>query len=149
VEIVDRSELSWIGAEVADEIRLGKPTQREIETLKSRKDLPYGSSDPNDIGWLGKGPRATYPLTIEYTACEQLELLIDAIERAVVNTAFMEDELVKSLVLDDQSLGRIEFQADDESGTSRIIDRQTVDRRLASARRLLGLLTGVREEVRK
>lgn len=98
---------------------------------------------------LKKGPRATFPVTVEYQPSEQLELLIDAVKQAVVNTANMEHELVNFLEKDEKGPKRIEFYTDDPNVGPKPIDGRSVIARQDGAKRLNALIEELRKEIRK
>lgn len=147
-KVLSESRLDWITSQVSEEIRIGKTIQRQIETLKDVQESGFATFGDN-VGNFKKGPKATYAVTVEYTSEERLELLIDSVRRAVVNTADMEDYLVRFCESDENRPSKIEFHSDESGKQPRLIDRQALVTRFDATRILAELLESLRSEIRR
>lgn len=147
--ILEEKGLSWVTAQVAEQIRIGKTIQKEIETLREGKESFLHRLVEDDPSRLRKGQKATFPITVEYQPSEQLELLIDAVKQTIVNTADMEHELIGFIEKDDKSPKKIEFYSDDLNTEPKLINRGTIGARLDSTKRLQSLLENLRKEISK
>jgi len=144
-----RVGLEWVADQVVQEVRVGKTIQREVETFKGNR-LPADSLDPNSREYspqFRRGPKATFPVTEEYRPSERLRLVLDAIERAVVNTADMEHEVLERL---GSTLGIIEgisFSVEEDAGESIQLDSQRSASRIEAGRKLSRLIDELRGEI--
>ncbi len=146
VKMLDEKGLEWVTAQVAEQIRIGKTIQREIETLKEVRDTGFFTVDDYPSR-LKRGPKATFAVTVDYEPSERLELLIDAIKQAVVNTADMEHHLIEFCERDEKSPKKIEFRNDEPRNEPKPINRQAIAVRLDSAKKLGELLEALRKEI--
>src|SRR5688500_10202966 len=130
-DMINQLGLGWISAQVQEQLQLGKTIQREIETLKESDLKMFQLTGDEYRSQLKKGPKAIFPVTVNYEPSERLLLLIDAIEQAIVNTAEMEHHLFKCFDWQKENLeGRIEFHSEDPNIQSKSIDKITAERRL-------------------
>lgn len=85
--------LDWVCDQVQDEMRLGKLERKEVETVKELRstDAP---KQPSLGKPMGKGRKETLMTVGEFSPRELLRMLIDAMERAVVDTGDLEEEVV-------------------------------------------------------
>ena len=93
VDILNNNGLDWVAAQVAEHIRIGKTIQKEIDTLKEER-YPQLFSDDDFQSRFRKGSRDTFPVVIDYEPRERLELLLNAIEKVVLDTAQIESEIL-------------------------------------------------------
>lgn len=145
-EILDKSGLGWILSQVEEEIRTGKTREVEIETLKSRRITAPLFED--HLWEFTEGPRGTFPAPGEYSLAERLELLIDAIEQAIVNIAEMEHHIVTFFANRVDHWQGLEFFGDDES-QSVAVSALSSSSRLEHARNLKRLINALRQEMKK
>ena len=114
MEMLAENKLDWIVEQVNQQVQLGKTIIKETETLKHQeKEFSQLYEDDVYIPKVKKGPKAKFPVTEDYTPNEKLNLLLDAIEQAIVNTAEMENHLIEYF---DSSLKKwdgIDFYADE------------------------------------
>jgi|GEM_PF-6423024 len=145
--ILSENGLVWIISQVEEQIRLGKTVEREIETLKDVRETGLQSSS-SSLSNLKKGPRAKFPVTESYSSPEQLKVMIDAIERAVLDSATMENHLAAFMENSDGNrIREIQFY-DEEAGIKRqSIERGRADMRIGHAKHLKGLLDTLRKEI--
>ena len=144
--MLNENGLEWVTAQVTEQIRIGKTIHREIETLKEVRDTGFFTFDDYPSR-LKKGPKATFTVTVDYESSERLELLIDAIKQAVVNTAEMEHHLVEFCEQDEKSPKKIEFRNDEPRSESKPINRQAITVRIDSTKKLGELLEALRKEI--
>ena len=78
--------------QVIDEIAQGR--QIVYKTVASRKGEQQLQRAEGDEVQFERGTRRQYAETLEYSAHERLDLLLDAVSRAIVDTARIDDELV-------------------------------------------------------
>jgi hypothetical protein len=145
-EIVHSSGLGWIIEQVKDEIRVGRNIDEEtVQGFSSDEEPRLFPFDPGSE-YLKAGPRAKFPVVREYSACERVILLIEAIDRAVADTAQMEAEVLTRLSspeIKDAGLG----VADDDQELIATIDRTSVLERAKTAAKLKSLLKELIKEV--
>jgi len=146
VGILNQNGLEWVTAQVAEQIRIGKTIQREIETLQEVRGrglftvADYSSQ-------LKKGPKATFPVTVDYEPPERLRLLIDAVEQAVVNTASMEHHLSEYFEREGRDWQGIRFYADEPASEPKSLDKRSGASRFENSRKLKELLDALRQEI--
>jgi hypothetical protein len=147
IKIINDNGLGWVAEQVSEQIRIGKTIQREIETLKEGKGLPLFSTVDDYSSKLIKGPRVTFPVTVEYQPNERLELLINAVRQTIVDTADMEHYLVSFLEKNDDAPARIQFYLDEPNSEPKSIGAETIAIRHESSKRLNGLLESLQKEI--
>jgi hypothetical protein len=91
-DILRTAQLDWLVDEALAEIRRGKPKAKKVRVPESSEFLLI-DEDPEPA----RGRSATFVESIEYSHLEQLEILISALERAVVAPTFMEGEIASVL----------------------------------------------------
>lgn len=137
--------LEWVMVQVLDQINLGKVVEREIETLKETRHDFFAMEIPERITY-GKGPKATYPVTIPYTSAEQLDLLIKAIEQAVVNTELMEERIQESFQNIGPEWDGIVFRPEETSNRENVVAK--IDhQRQENSEQLKWLLESIHSEI--
>lgn len=146
VRVLNRNGLEWITAQVGEQVRIGKTIQRKIETLEEVRG-PSLFNVADYPGRLKKGPKATFPVTVDYEPPERLRLLIDAVEQAVVNTASMECHLSDYFETEGQGWQGIRFYADEPASEPKSLDKRSAASRLKNSRKLKGLLDLLRREI--
>ncbi len=149
IKILNENGLAWVVEQVNEQIRIGKTIQREIETLKEGKEMSLFSTIDDYSSKLTKGPKATFPVTVEYQQSERLELLINAVKQSIVATADMEHHLASFTEKDDETPKKFLFYADEPGIEPKSIGTETIRSRYESSRRLNGLLESLRKEVSK
>jgi hypothetical protein len=147
-DMVNQIGLEWVIAQVAEQIRLWKTVEKEIETLRETRTERTLFTVNEYRSEFRKGPKATFPVTVEYSSRERLSLLIDAIEQAVVNTADMEHHLLNFFDKATEKWdGVIQFYSEEPDIRPRSIDKRVSASRLESSRRLRQLLDNLRQEI--
>lgn len=147
--ILNENGMEWVSLQVAEQIRIGKTIQREIETLKEGKSAHSFYEFDNYSSKLTKGPKATFPVTVEYQPDEQLELLINAIKRAIVDTAEMEQHLFSFIKENTEKSESILFYTDEPNSEPKFIGAEKIESRIGQVKRLSELLEALRKEISK
>jgi hypothetical protein len=145
--MLDENGMGWVTQQVLEQIRIGKTIQREIETLKEGRSAPLFSTIDDYSSKLTRGPKVTFPVTIAYQPYEQLELLINAIKRAIVDTAEMEQHLMSFVQKQDEAPKRILFYADEPNSEPKPISADENEARYQPSKRLNELLESLRKEI--
>lgn len=83
--------LSWVAAQIQDQVRAGKPTTRMV----APRAAPTLDRFADEITETRRPRRERLAATEPYSAEERLALALDALERAVIHTADMELEVTK------------------------------------------------------
>ena len=140
LEMLNSINLGWVTTQVEEQIRLGRTVAKEIETLKENpRRLDMFPPDQNSVSFA-KGPKATFPITVDYQPPERLRLLVDAIEQVVINTADMEKHLIDFFGHERDNWSGISFQSEDSNSLSIVIDTKSASLRLEAANRLRSLI---------
>jgi hypothetical protein len=148
-KILNENGLGWVTEQVNEQIRNGKTIQREIETLKEGKEMPLFATFDDYPRKLTRGPKATFPVTVEYQPSERLELLIDAIRQSIVDTADMEHNLVSFTEKADETPKKFLFYSDEPNSEPILISAETIRLRHINSKRLNELLTSLQREISK
>lgn len=149
IKILNDNGLGWVAEQVNEQIRIGKTIQREIETLKEGKGMPLFATVDDYSSKLTRGPKATFPVTVEYQPSERLELLINAVRQAIVDTADMEHHLVSFTEKNDETPKKIQFYIDEPNSEPKSISAETIRLRHKNAKRLNELLASLQKEISK
>jgi hypothetical protein len=96
---------------------------------------------------LIRGPKATFPITVDYSQKEALLLLIDAIEHVVVNTAEMENQIFNTLTKEIEKLGEVGFYSEEPNIKAKEVSRRMLEDRIKRCRLLKQQLDSLRKEV--
>ncbi len=147
--ILEENGMEWVSQQVSEQIRIGKTIQREIETLKEGKDAPLFSTIDDYSSKLMRGPKATFPVTVEYQPYEQLDLLINAIKQVIVETAEMEQHLISFFEQHDNASKKILFYTDEPGGEPKSISKDEMQRRYQHSKKINELIETLRMEIRK
>lgn len=148
-KILNDNGLGWVTEQVNEQIRIGKTIQREIETLKEGKEMPLFATFGDYSSKLTKGPKVTFPVTVEYQPSERLELLINATRQSIVDTADMEYHLVSFSEKVDETPKEFLFYADESNSEPKLISAETARLRHINSKRLNELLTSLQQEIHK
>ena len=137
--------LDWVAAQVAEQISLGRPVEREIETLRMGRESPQLVM--GEVFVPQRGPKASFTVTEPYKPPERLALLIDGIEEAIVKSSNIEVEAIKYLSEEDHSPPEVQFYPDEPGSEARSISMATATIRQHNSHKLKGLLEEVRREI--
>jgi hypothetical protein len=121
--------------QVIDELAQGK--QIVYKTVPSRKGERQLQRAEGDEVQLGRGARRQYSETLEYSPHERLELLLEAIDRAIFDTARIDNELVKQF-------GSIRFIPEQEAERVRSFEPGALQAQTVAIERLRVLITDFR-----
>ena len=147
VDILNQNRLAWVVAQVEEQIRLGKTTEKEIDTLKEGRGEFELFTIEDYPSRLRKGPKATFPVTVDYQPPERLALLLDAVERVIVNTVDMENHLIEYFGKEVDNWIGVEFYSETPNSVPNRIGKETVVSRLENGRQLKHLLDAMRKEI--
>lgn len=142
-EALRTRDLGWVLDQVAEQVRAGKPSTREVVER------------PVDYLWVAERTRGgerlktrktRFPATIEYTPQERVLLMLDAIEHAVINTAEMAAHITRFA---EKELGqpRVEFRTDESKAPQLSLEGEEAESRAVVAAHLRTLIGQLREEV--
>lgn len=129
------NHLDWVVEQVSRQIRLGRPTRKRV-ALQEGWQLESGR----------RRARTEFVSTVPYSHKEQLKLLVDALDHAVVSTAEMESFILKTLGEGLEPLA-IKFVPEGASEGSYAIDPNQVQDRITVASQLRNLLDEIRNEL--
>jgi len=147
IKMLNDQGLGWVVEQVQEQIRIGKTEEKEIKTLKEARHSPSIFELDDYRKQLKTGPLATFPVAVEYGSEERLQLLIDAIEQVVVNTAQMEESFTSFFETELPNLRDIRFFSEDGTSSPREINRQSAVIRNEEAKKLKQLLEELRTEI--
>lgn len=147
IDILNKSGVGWIVSQVEEQLRIGKTVEKEITTLTEGRGRNMLLGVEGYRERLRSGPKATFPVTIEYEAKERLSLLIDAIEQTVVDTAEMEGHILNFFGEEFPALQGVEFYPDEVVRESISINRQSTALRQVHGLKLKQLLEDLRKEL--
>ncbi|MCF4969610.1 hypothetical protein [Nostoc sp. CMAA1605] len=131
-DLLNNSQMSWVVEEVDDVIRAGEVIHEPIENFARRSSREFIT-------------------TREYTPQESLILLIDAIESAVVQTAFIEKEVTNFFRREGEEFNispEVRFVSEEEDSQPTVFTYSLATDRAEQALILQRLLTQLRSEVR-
>src|SRR4051794_3740366 len=80
---------SWVAAQVAREIRLGKTESKKIRTTERDEPEEFLLDNP-----IRTGKPEMFTSSVEYTPKERLELLLAALEHASIEVAEVHDATI-------------------------------------------------------
>lgn len=146
--VLKNNGLEWVTTQVSEQIRIGKTVEKEIETLKEVNVIPVTYQSENFIRPLKKGPKEMFPVSVKFTPAEQLELLIDAIEISIIETAYMENAVVHYFENTWQNPQGILFIPDEPGSKPTPLNSETSKIRLSNTSKLKELLDSLRKEVK-
>lgn len=163
IQALDSHKLSWITEQVREQIRFGKLENVRIVVKKKKPQVgqtgigQLGAADINETEAIRITPAeassrsgGTYSKTVEYTPQEQLLLLIDGIQRAIVDTAEMDSEIFTFFEATGAELNigtaLLTLTADDSSKSIQLSSDST-STKVKQAGELKTLLESLRKEV--
>jgi hypothetical protein len=152
VSILHDAGLDWIVDQITAVIREGKTS--EVKALTFREKPPDSqTSYLNRMALIPAGQQSFIAAT-DYSANERVRMLIDAIGVAIIDTADMEQEIIKTLNSADReqtdtlTSRSVEFRPLTDLETKPLrISSDSAAARKESAAKLYKLLTTLREEV--
>jgi len=147
LHILRNVKLGWVADQIEEQVRVGKTVEKEVDTLKPYHHEPqlFESSSVS----LTKGPKAMFPVTVEYSPVERVELVLEAIERTIVSAAEMEQHLAEVISSDIDNWSGIIFHSDSPNGVPVSLDLATIRSRLDNGHHLTKLLQDLRAELVK
>jgi hypothetical protein len=134
--------LAWAVDQVLDDIGRGKEqfVRFKKAAKKTKNSLPAKpvTEDPRETS----GPRGELAArTVDYSPQERLEILLAALQRALVDTSEMQQELVKHY-------GTIRFIPEQDQANRAFEFLQQSDSEAEAMRKLKGLITDLKEQLK-
>jgi len=127
ISILNERKLTWVVDQVQEQIRVGKPMMRRVKELKPTRQASFRNTRLFDDEPLRPGRKVEFRATEAYTATEQLQLLLSAIQQAVVNTAAIEkavsDKFPGVTFVSEQADVRITLTQDEFESRSKALAR--------------------------
>ena len=150
-EVLSQYRLQWVLEQVTQNIRLGNTSEEEVPTSTETEPRPTTGtlSDLLVPVWppaRRSGRRARFVASREYSPKEMLKILIEAIERAVVDTAEMEAEMLKQFENDGTRYQIVIVRDDQVLMRLRVAPTDAISR-AGSASRLRDLLRELRAQI--
>ncbi len=148
--VLEEMQLSWIIEEVENQMRIGRLDTRDVHTLSLPEDharqqrLPLlGQGSENN---LRRGRTATFPVSVEFSPRERVEILLNAIEQVFVNTIEIQDVALESLWQKNVD-NTVEFYNENDDKPTLVISRELLKNKLAVAEHLHSLLDQLRRNL--
>jgi len=140
--LLKQHRLEWVIGQVNEEIRSGKMTSEAVVAVKDE------ASVPSEIRPTRK-PRVTkekFLRRVNYTKREQLVLLIDAVERAVVDVIDLGLQVGDFVEKESVHGKEVKFASEEEGVHGRLFSPSEAISRKGSAAKLKTLLAGLKKE---
>lgn len=135
--ILRESGLNWVSAQVLQEVALGKPNRKTI-SIEGEESKATRSRRRQRVEFLS---------TLPYSAEEQLQLLVDAIEQTIVATVEIQRSTLKMLPGDDDRRD-IRFTSDIPVTQEHGYGREQAEVSAVDADKLRTLLNELRGELK-
>lgn len=143
LELLRSHDLGWVAAQVQDQVRAGRPVTRVVSPRPVNVPDRFAAESSQPPRRRRERLAATEP----YSAEERLQLVLDAIDRAVIQTADMEQEVLKFFNVERQTAARVAFEPEQfEDASSLELGPLTVTRSEALGR-LRQVVTTMRGEL--
>ena len=144
-------DLKWILEQVEQHIRFGRTSEKEIQPFSERRSGPMSGTGTDLLPLpptpaYSSGRKARFLASRDYSQNEMLEIVIDAVERGVADTAEMEAEILKQFEYGGMQY-RVVFTGDDSELIRTIATPGDAVSRAASASHLRDLLRELRAEI--
>jgi hypothetical protein len=150
-EILRDSQLTWLVQQVEEDIRTGKTERRQAYVEGDGDNNPDDFLSTGGLPRPGRGKRKKqskeeFTALREYTARERIELLIDAMERAIEGAVRIETTLLEQKAF--SHIDQIVLASEGETDILRLLDARDSAIRSVSVQRLIAALGALRAEVR-
>lgn len=103
--------LAWVAEQVQEQVRSGKPVTKDVSPYRETDSMIF-ATEGFVPGTSTRGPRQRLAATEEYSPEERVDLLIDALEAAVIHIADIEAELIDFFDSQVDGPAQIRFEAD-------------------------------------
>lgn len=158
VEMLHEAGMEWVNEQVAETILLGKSQPKKVRTFRepsTNERLParYNTTSNYLTASENKrrltGPEVDLTATREYTPQEQLTLLINAIEQAIVETAEMEQITVRNLeaAAQNQQTSGVVFVSEQNNQSQLSLSMEAATQRSNAGRELRHLLRVLKDDI--
>jgi hypothetical protein len=125
-EVLRRHGFAWVAEQAEAQIAEGKPSSKQV----SEREVPRAAADPMFRVGLPKRRRASLITSEPYSESERLDILLQAIESAVIQRADIEAAVLNQL----SEITSIEFQPEAPAGepggglgTAHRLDRSRIE----------------------
>jgi len=135
--------LSWVAAQVQDQVRAGKPTTRIV----APRPAPMFDRFAEEITQARPPRRERLAATEPYSAEERVALALDALQRAVIQTADFEEEVAKFFHSAGKTPTRVAFEPEEFEDAQRLEIATLPAPRRNSVERLRQLVNSLRREL--
>jgi hypothetical protein len=146
MEILRQQKLGWVVDQVQQQINAGKLLEKQVDTYAAPRSTQTIFSEEY-IELPSRGPKKTFPVSVEFEPPEMVELIIDALERAVIDTAEMERSFLTFFGEHSPEFNALQFDDESEEGSHRLFKiNDTIDR-LSHCKVLKEALDALRREI--
>jgi hypothetical protein len=128
-DLLRRSNLAWVMDQVDADVRVGKLIEKPIREISARhtaRNIAFELVDAPEPQRRGRS--GSIRQRVEYSNRERLQVLIEAIEHAVLHTADLEEAALKLMANTHSSL-QIAFEPDGSNEPPFRIDQADIDSR--------------------
>jgi hypothetical protein len=149
--LLKEHRLQWVVEQVEEQIRTGKTVSEEIEPAKGgdHPELAHVAEIvPRKSSRRPTSPKDKFLRRLEYTPCEQLELLISATEHAVVDVGEIGSVFWHFVRTKEQNFTKVQFVSEEETVSSTTFEFGESSERLPAVHKLRALLAQLKKEVK-
>ena len=150
LKTLEQYKFGWVLDQFNEQVRLGRTEDIEVRVPRASKLYPHDEEGlalfEGSTQRSPKGVLTTLQRTRPYTPCEELELLTESIEQAVVNTTKMANETLQQFD-QEMNISEIQFYSEEEATETLILKRHDFLSRIDEADTLKALLTELRKEI--
>ncbi len=148
MDILRQHKLGWVADEVQRQVIAGKLFEKQVDTYTSPRSIQIQAfRGDEDLELPSSGPRKTFPVSVEYDPPEMVELIIDALERAVIATAEMEHSFLTFFVEQLPEFSALQFDDESEDGAHNQFNISDTNDRLNRCKLLKESLDALRREI--
>lgn len=135
--------LSWVAAQIQDQVRAGKPTIRVV----APRATPMSNLFVEEVSPARPPRRERLPATEPYSPDERLALALDALEGAVLHTADMEREVISFFRSEIVSPTGVAFEPEEFEDTPRFEIETFSESRNNALAKLREVIVTLRREI--
>ena len=152
IAMLQAAGVHWLVDQVMVEVQTGKLGLKEVSTLKVATGKPQGDLFTGEPSYRS-GRKAEFPVSVAYNPREQLELILVAIERVIIDTHDMEDAVFQYLGERSSKTSEVVFFSEDmvgagsEATAELSFSRASVAERREAVKELRSLLSDLRKEM--
>jgi hypothetical protein len=146
-DLLRRSNLAWVMDQVDADVRVGKLIEKPIREISARhtaRNIAFELVDAPEPQRRGRSGSIRH--RVEYSNRERLQVLIEAIEHAVIHTADLEEAALKLMAKTHSSL-QIAFEPDGSNEPLFRIDQADIDSRRQFLNELRQALNQLKDQI--